>query len=175
MRNVIAAAVLSLALAACGGPTLRETATSVPKRDLTLTTAAVPTLQVASGIELATARTTHRSRPRRPAPVPVAPEPDIPAAQPVPASEPEILPQPAAPVPAVAEALQPDPRGRELAPGTTVTVIPVSSGPASGGAGSGDEWSDAPTGRGRVGVVIGGWTGGHCGSGGGEGPVSILR
>jgi hypothetical protein len=176
MRNVIAAAAFSVILAACGGPTLQETATSVPKRDLTLTTAAAPTVQVVSGIELGTMRTTHRSRPRlSAAPVRVAPEPEIPAPQPVPASEPVALPEPA-PVPvAAAEEPQPDPSGRELAPGATVTMIPVSAGPSSGGAGGGDEWSDAPAQHGHGGVVTVGWAGGHCGSGGGQGPVSILR
>ena len=176
MRNVIAAAAFSVILTACGGPTLQETATSVPQRDLTLTAAAAPTVQIVSGIELGTMRTSHRSRPRLPAaPVRVAPEPEIPATQPVSPSEPVALPEPA-PVPlAAAEEVQPDPSGRELAPGATVTIIPVSTGSSSGGAGGGEEWSDVPAQRGHGGVVIGGGAGGQCGGGRGRGPVSILR
>lgn len=175
MRNVIAAATISLILAACGGPTLQETATSVPKRDLTLTTATAATVQVTSGIELATVRTTHRSRAARPAAlVPVAPEPETPVAQPAPASEPVALAE-SAPAPVAAtEAPQPDPSGRELAPGATVTIIPVSTGAPSGAAGRGGGWSEVPVPRGR-GVIIGGGTGGRCGGGRGRGPVSILR
>ena len=174
MRNVAVSAI-SIILAACGGPALQKTATSVPKRDLTLTTAAAPALQVASGIELATTRTTHRSRSRRAAaPVFVEPAPPTPETQPGPAPDPVSVSEPA-PVPAVAEAMEPAPSGRELAPGATVTVIPVSTGPSGGGLGGGEEWAEAPVGSGHGGVVIGGWGRGHCGSGGGEGPVSILR
>ena len=175
MRNVITAAAISLILAACGGPTLQETATSVPKRDLTLTGATGPTLQVASGIELAMVRTTHRSRGARvAAPVRVAREPEAPVVRPAPTPQPVVLPE-SAPTPAAVEAPQPDLNGRELAPGATVTLIPVSAGPSSGGAGGGGGWSEVPAPRGHGGVTIGGGVGGHCGGGRGRGPVSILR
>ena len=176
MRNVIGATVLSLILAACGGPTLQETATSVPKRDLTLTTATAPGVQVTSGIELATTRPIHRSRSQRPAaPVLVASALETPEAQPAAVSEPTALPEPAPLPAAAADVIQPDPSGRELAPGATVTVIPVSGGGSSGGDGDGVELAEMPAQHGHGGVVIGGWPGRHCGSGGGDGPVAILR
>ena len=181
MRKLIAALVPIGLLAACGGQSgIEQAATSVPQRDLTLSTAAVPSVDVASGIELVSEPTTRRSRPIRPVePVKVAREtqPETAVAQPTPesqpaaASEPAPLPAPAAPL---AEAPQFDAMSRELAPGATITVIPVST--TSSGAGSpGSDWSEAPRARTRGTAIMGGGHAGNCGAGRGRGPVSILK
>ncbi len=174
MRYMIAAVAAPLILAACGGPAaIQETATSVPHRDLTLTTSPSPDVQVASRIELAVVRRVHRARTVQPAaPARIAPQPDPAAAEPAPILV--VAPEPApAPTPvAVAETPRPDPTGRELAPGATVTVIPVSSAGSAGSVSAGGDWSEVPARRGR-GIMIGGH-GGNCG-GRGRGPVSILR
>ena len=176
MRKMTSAAMISLGLvAACGGPgRIQETATTVPHRDLTLSTSPAPSTEVASRIELAVSPTTHRARrTRAAAPVRVTAEPETPVATRVPA------PVAAAPAPApspapVAEAPQADATGHELAPGRTVTIIPVSAGESSPGGGGG--WSEVPAPRtGGVTFIGGRRGGGHCGSGGREGPISILE
>jgi hypothetical protein len=83
------------------------------------------------------------------------------------------VPVPVSP-PAVSEALA-DPAplddaasgGRELAPGRTVTIIPVSSGP-SVEADEGDSWAPSEPSRG---VLVGG--GGTCRRRGGAGGIGI--
>ena len=174
----VAAAIPLGLLVACGGAPRVETATSVPHRDLTLSTSSFATAQVASGIELAPVSATRRAKPRAVAHVRSMPEPAAvaaPATLAVPAAAPAAPVHAAAPV-AVAETAQPDPLGRELLPGQTVTIIPVSSG-ASGstGAGGGEGWSELPSHRRGGGVIIGGGHGGTCRGGGGRGPVSILK
>ncbi|MGH7499243.1 MAG: hypothetical protein ACREL3_10385 [Gemmatimonadales bacterium] len=180
MRNLIAVLVPIGLLAACGGPVrFEETATSVPKRDLTLGTAAAPSVEVASKIELLSEPKTRISRPvRRAEPVRVAPEPEPETAVAAPVSESAASP---ALAPSVPEASQADMTTHELAPGSTVTVIPASTA-ATGSAGAGGDWSELPGERTRgTGIIMGGGHagncghGGHGGHGGGRGPVSILK
>ena len=135
----------------------------------------MPAVQVASKLELATVRYARRAPVvRAAAHMSARPTPAVPllAPSPAPAEEPVAVPTPA-PAPVASEA--PDPTGHELAPGKTVTIIPASAGPSSGGAGGGGDWSEVPVPRGHGGVMIGGGVGGHCGGGRGRGPVSILR
>ncbi len=175
MRTLIAATASVLVLAACGGPnTVQETATSVPKRDLTLTTSNASTSQVASRIELATTiPARHRQAPRPAAPVRVEPEPETPVAAPAPVPPPPVPAQPTT-APTVAQAPPSDLTGHELAPGRTVTIIPASTGTSSVEPGTGD-WSEVPAPRTGGGVMIGGGRGGRCHGGRGGGPVSILK
>jgi len=173
MWKLAAVASAPLILAACGGPSrIQEAATSVPQRDLTLSTASSINTQVVSKMELAPTRTVqqvrrhHLTKPARATRAPEAPVPRAPAVEPAP------VPAPALPAPAAAEVSAPDPSGRELAPGQTVTVIPVSAGPSAPES-DGAQWSEVPASRGR-GVMIGGH-GGDCGGRRGRGPVSILE
>lgn len=174
MRTSIAVAALPILLAACGGPgPIQETGTSVPRRDLTLSTTSIAAAQVASKIELVPERLTRHNRPR-PSPEPrVEREPEVPLTSPAPASITHPIAAPETASAPAAEAPPPDPTGRELAPGATVTILPVSS-PASN-AGTSGEWSEVPAPRSRGGVMIGGGHGGHCGGGRGRGPVAILK
>jgi hypothetical protein len=117
-------------------------------------------MPVASAVELdrpappaRPVRTVVRPRPRpRPAPAP----------EPVPAPE-AVTVEAMAPAPLVAEA-PPEPKpesatgGRELAPGRTVTIIPVSNGPVLE-AEDDDSW--LPSERSR-GIGLGGGGGGTC-------------
>ncbi len=120
-------------LAACGpGEGDRTEATGALKRDITLQSATVPAVEVASPVELGRAEPQQRPapRPRR------SPEP---ALAPTPEPAPEAAPTPElalAPVKvtiATAELPAPAPSGRELAPGQTVTVLPASTGSANTG------------------------------------------
>jgi hypothetical protein len=173
MWKLAAVAAAPLLVVACGGPSrIQETATSVPQRDLTLSTASSSTTQVVSKIELAPTRTVQRPRRSnvtRTVHAVGLPEAPVPAAS---AVEPAPVTAPVAPAPGVADASAPDPTGRELAPGRTVTVIPVSAGPSTPEA-SGRRWSEVPVPRGPR-VMIGGH-GGDCGGRPGRGPVSILK
>ena len=119
---------------------------AVPERDLTLPAPAPPSVAVASPVELSRVRPTATPapapapRPRRePMPIP-APQPQ-PVAQPLPVAEPVVHP---APVEMEAES------GRELAPGETVTIIPVSSGPTVE-ADEDDSWLPSERPRGMIG------------------------
>ncbi len=107
--------------------------TGLPQRDLTLHAPATPAVEVASPVELSRPAPEPAKRPRvspRPAPAPV----------PEPAPEASPAAQVAVPIPSVALAevlAEPAPAEelgsgaeRELAPGKTVTMIPVSSGPS---------------------------------------------
>ncbi len=141
-------------------------------RDLTLQAPRVPAAEVASAIELgrpepapAPARAHHR-------PATAKPAPRAPAAEPV--AEPATVPTVAmAAVPEAAAEPAPAPvddaaaGGRELAPGKTVTIIPVSSGP-SVEADPGDSWVPSEPQRG---VIMGG--GGTCRRRGGGGGIGI--
>ena len=183
MQKLIVSAAASVLLAACGSPArIQETATSVPQRDLTLSPSVTET-QVASKIELAVPATTHQSKPSRTvtrARVHVAAKSAVvsPAPAPAPTPAPELVASVVAPTPtSVAASPPPDPNSHELAPGATVTIVPVSTASASPNGGS--DWSEIPSPRPGGGVTISGWGGGHCGSGGrdhgGRGPVSILQ
>lgn len=121
---------------------------AVPERDLTLPAPAPRSVDVASPVELSRVRPTATPapapRPRRePRPIP-APEPQ-PVAQPLPVAEPEAGPV-VHPAPVEVEAEG----GRELAPGETVTIIPVSSGPTVE-ADEDDSWLPAERPRGMIG------------------------
>ncbi len=178
MQKIIIAGAASLLLAACGGPTrIQESATSIPQRDLTLTPSAEATTQVASRLELSVPtrevreiRAPRASRKGRVTRAPETTAPPAPTPAPVsvaaPAPVTEAATPPATPAP-------PDPTGRELAPGSTVTVIPVSTS-SSGAGGAGTDWSEIPASREGGTVMIGGGHGGRC-QGRGRGPVSILR
>ena len=159
---LIPLAFTAAALAGCGrevSKAEREDAaasTAVPHRDLTLSMPRVPETEVASAVELAPPKPV-------PAPAPI-PEPEHhPAVEP--AGEPTAI---------VSEALaEPAPvdnapsGGRELAPGRTVTIIPVATGP-SVAADEGDSW--LPSGPSR-GVLVGG--GGTCRRRPGGGGIGI--
>ena len=178
MRKMTSAGMIPIVLmAACGGPgRIQETATTVPHRDLTLSTSSAPSTEVTSRIELAALPTTHRSKPARPATrIRVEATPETPVATPAPAAVAELA-EPAPAQEAVAAPPAADANSHELAPGSTVTIVPVSTASATP-SGGGDAWSEIPSPRPGGGVTIRGWPGGHCGSGGsgGRGPVSILQ
>jgi hypothetical protein len=122
-----------------------------PDRDLTLKPPAPSAMPVVSAVEL--------DRPEPPAP-PVRTVRPRPRPKPAPAPVTEsIALEPAAPAPAVTQPTpEPEPAsgGRELAPGKTVTVIPVSNGPVIEAA-EDDSW--LPSERAR-GIGLGG--GGTC-------------
>lgn len=147
---------LAAVAAACGSGTTEQAARSITQRDLTLVTQAAH-VQVASPVEM---RQPYRPARRARAPSPRRLEPKVQLAAvvtpaPTPAT-PEPVAQPAdmAPTPA---------NDRELLPGKTVTLIPVSNGPSAGP----DETDDLPTIGGRTMVVRGGGTcrGGRRGPG----------
>jgi hypothetical protein len=183
MRAVflIPLAFTTAVMAACGDEvpntseredTASRTAASL-ERDLTLSVPRIAETEVASPVEL--------SRPKpAPAPTPTHRPRPKPAPAPPPTAEPEheAAAEPVS-TPTVSEALA-EPAllddaasgGRELAPGKTVTIIPVSSGP-SVEADEGDSW--LPSGPSR-GVLVGG--GGTCrrrGGGGGIGIAARIR
>ena len=138
-------AALSIGLmAGCGGtpaPSGEESATRASlRRDLTLRTAASVALEVASPVELGRPEPPKQHVARRrstPKPAP-AQSTAPPRPEATPTSEPVAVPEPVAvaalEAPATVE-VAPQRNDRELAPGETVTVIPVSSGPSSGGGG----------------------------------------
>jgi hypothetical protein len=173
MRTAILLPITLAALAASGcGPasgTTEQTARGVPSRDLTLREAAAPEVEVASPVELARSpvrhRTIHRAPHARrlaPASRPAAAQPAAVPAAPTPMPAPLSLSTAGLPVAA-------DPHA--LTPGRTVTVIPVSSGPADAAPASAPDWTDQrPSDAGR-GTTIRGGGGGHgpgCGHGGGR-------
>ena len=135
MQKIIAAAAASVLLAACGSPArIQETATSVPQRDLTLSPTITET-QVASKIELAVPATAHRSKPSRTVTrvrLPVAAKTAVVSPAPAPTPAPEVVTPAVAPTPtAVAASPRLDPNSHELAPGATVTIVPVSTASSS--------------------------------------------
>jgi hypothetical protein len=155
------AALLAGCAAESPRPSHLETASSgaetgLSDRDLTLQTPAMPAVEVASAIELSRPMPEPRPAPRprispRPAPAPT-PDP-VPEASP---ADQSVLPVPTV---AVAEVIaEPAPvedgagAGRELAPGKTVTSIPVSSGPSLAPA-EDDSWAPATRARG---IMVGG-------------------
>jgi hypothetical protein len=147
---------LVVVVAGCGSEAREQAARSVPQRDLTLVPQ-TPAVEIASPVEthqlrvqLRTVRPTFSSRPLEPkvsfasvtvpAPVLAIPEP---------------VAQPASTAAASAN-------DRELLPGKTVTVIPVSNTPSTGSDGP----DELPAARGRTMVAHGG---GGC-RGRGRGP-----
>jgi len=155
--------------------TASRTAASL-ERDLTLSVPRVPATEVASAVELAAPKPfpapvrRHHPKPRpKPAPAAVArPAVDPVAPTPEPVGVPTVSQALAEPVPLDDAASS----GRELAPGRTVTVIPVSSGP-SVEADPGDSWLPS---EGPRGILVGG--GGTCrrrGGGGGIGIAARIR
>jgi hypothetical protein len=138
--------------------------TAAPERDLTLSGPRIAETEVASAVELGL-----------PKPVPAPTRAHRPRPKPAPAAEPEPV-SAAEPVsaPAVSEALA-DPApledaaagGRELAPGRTVTIVPVATGP-SVAADEGDSWLPSEPSRG---ILVGG--GGTCRRRGGGGGIGI--
>jgi hypothetical protein len=173
MQKIVAAGVATLILAACGGQgsgRVQESATFVPQRDLTLSPSSEVETQVTSKIELAAVPTAHRSRSSRSATKTRA-APAARATVPVPTSL--VAPAPVTERPTPTPAANADPNSHELAPGATVTMIPVSTASTETND-RGGGWSEIPSPRPGGGVTIRGWPGGHCGSGG-RGPVSILQ
>lgn len=111
------------------------------ERDLTLRSAAPAEVEVASAVELGRpdvpkARTPRRRSSPRPAAAPSA-APSRPEATPTPEPVAVELPAPVsvAAIDMTAPVETPAGNDRELAPGQTVTIIPVSSGPSAGGGG----------------------------------------
>lgn len=154
---------LLAAVAGCGSEAGVQAGRSVPQRDLTLVTQTAE-VKIASPVEMQQLRVRQAATRRSP-----------PAARPVSATrshralEPSVaavaaplatLAAGSAPVPAAEPAAQPaataltSDNPRELLPGTTVTIIPASTGP-SPGSGTADE---APPERGGIMVVRGGGT-----------------
>jgi hypothetical protein len=141
-------------VAGCGSGVKEQASGSVPQRDLTLVPQ-VPAVDIASPVEIQRVRiqprTTRRSIPLEPkvrlaavwAPAPVL-------------AVPQPVAQPASTTPTPVS-------DRELPPGKTVTMIPVSSGPSAGV----DKTDEIPADRGRP-MVVGG-EGGTC-RGRGRGP-----
>ena len=129
-------------VAGCGSEGTEQATLSLPERDLTLATQA-PKVEIASPVELQKVQTPPRSvrpsgrTPRRPtataakpAAITAAPAPILAASQPV-AERANPTLEPA--------------NDRELLPGETVTVLPVSSGPSP----APEDWLDErPTARG---------------------------
>ena len=144
MRNALRlTAALSVGLVAgCGGGTSPAGSASAGgaslERNLTLRTSVPEAIEVASPVELGRPEppkqpvTRRRSTPR-PAPAPSTAAPRTEASpSPEPVSVPEPVAVAALEAPVTVEAV-PQRNDRELAPGETITVIPVSAGPSSGG------------------------------------------
>ncbi len=166
--TLLPVALIALIAGACTHASDRgeQAAFQVPKRDLTLQQTEVPGLDVASSVELKQPPVDQAShhevrRTRRPTAAPArAGETVRPAATaaPAPAS------QPAAKVAAAAPAEPPDPYA--LAPGQTITVLPVSNAGSSDAA-PGIESRAPADGLGGA-SVRGGGHGGSCGGRGGR-------
>jgi hypothetical protein len=149
-------------------------AAALLERDLTLSVPRMPATEVASAVELAPPKPAPAlSRRHRPRPTPAPAPAPAPVADPAheAAAEPEATPVSTPTVgEAIAEAAVVDDAaagGRELAPGRTITIIPVSSGP-SVEADEGDSWVPSEPSRG---VLVGG--GGTCRRRGGGGGIGI--
>ena len=103
-------------------------------RDLTLTTASpAPMAQVASAVELGRPEVPKTKTPRRRSVPKPAPAPVEPPAEPV--AAPTAAPVAVAAIDMTAPVEMAAGNDRELAPGQTVTMIPVSNGPSTGGGG----------------------------------------
>lgn len=141
--------ILAAVAAGCRSEVKEQPSASAPQRDLTLIAQASP-VNIASAVETERPRIARRAvRPRR-APVTAHLAGIEAGSAPVRTPGPAAQPAPTAPIPA---------NDRELLPGTTVTLIPASSGPSAGP----DEASDLPAARGHAMVGRGG---GRCRGGG---------
>lgn len=141
-------------VAGCRSGVKEQASGSVLQRDLTLVPQA-PAVDIASPVEIQRVRNQHRTAQRS---IPLQPKVSLAAVWapvPVPAA-PQPVAQPASTTPTPVN-------DRELPPGKTVTMIPVSSGPSAGV----DKTDEIPRDRGRTMVVGGG--GGTC-RGRGRGP-----
>jgi len=149
MRSIYLLPLTALVAIAAGcGPEVKESG-SVPPRDLTLVTQ-TPAVKIASAEETQQPRVHRR-----------APRPSKPTVRPVRAPRP-IPVEPKVQL-AVLTVTAPGPANdRELLPGTTVTLIPASTGPSAGP----DDTAELPAVHGRTMVARGG---GKC-RGGGRGP-----
>lgn len=188
LESLLALASVTLVLGGCSpesprastdetGMAARE-AGAPAHRDLTLRTSAAPTLEVASPVELSRAeprppRRAARKVSRKPAPAP-APEPPAEAAPAAEAAEPvpatamaEVKADPGAPVEDVDVGA-----GRELAPGKTVTIVPVSAGPSTSPS-EDDSWGAIARVRGGTMIRGGGGRGGRCKPRGGVRGIGI--
>lgn len=145
---------LVVIVAGCSSKVREQATGSLPQRDLTLVpqTSAV---EIASPVEIQRVRIQHRTA-RRSIPL----EPKVRLAAVWSPTSVSAAPQPIA-QPANTEATPAN--DRELLPGKTITVIPVSSGPSAGT----DKTDELPAARGRTMVARGG--GGTC-RGRGRGP-----
>ena len=188
MASILPLAFTAAVLAGCAAESSQiwnqETAsrgvegTALPERDLTLQTAATPAVEVASPVELA--RPASEPRPARRTTISPKPAP-APVPDPVPEASPATQASMLVPAVAVAEVVaEPAPpvvedvavgAGRELAPGTTVTVIPASSGPSS--APEDPSWATAGPGRSMIIEGGGGGRGGRCRPRGGVRGIGI--
>ena len=150
--SLLPLAALTAVVSACGSGEREQRARALPQRDLTLVTASVQ-VEVASPVEMRRLRPQRRTVRPSPSRQPTVRHAMMVEAVPVPAAEPVAPPVSSTPTAA---------NDRELLPGKTVTLIPVSSGPSA----SPDETGELPAVRGRA-VV--GYGGGRC-RGGGRGP-----
>src|SRR6188508_2220942 len=149
---------IAVVVAGCGSePAEGGRASGVPQRDLTLQQAPAPEMAVASALEAPRPRPERPMihRPRRSPDQALAPARDPGSPEAAPNAEPVAVPT-AAPAPAQAaappivdEALDP----HALAPGKTVTIVPVSSGPSTG---SGHDADEMPSRAGRAIIMMGG-------------------
>lgn len=151
-------------VAGCGSePAESGRASGVPQRDLTLQQAPAPEMAVASALEAPRPRPERPMihRPRRSPDQALAPARDPGSREAAPNAEsvavPTVAPAPAqaAAPPIVDEAVDP----HALAPGKTVTIVPVSSGPSTG---SGHDADEMPSRAGRAIIMMGGGHGDTC-------------
>ena len=152
-----------IVVAGCGSePAASGHASGVPQRDLTLQQAPAPDMAVASALEAPRPRPERPMihRPRRSPDQALAPARKS-ATEAAPTTEavavPTVAPAPAqaAAPPLVDEAVDP----HALAPGKTITIVPVSSGPSTG---SGRVDDDMPSRAGRAIIMMGGGHGDTC-------------
>jgi hypothetical protein len=150
-------------LSGCGGDRRVETAQArPPARDLTQPSEPVA-VTVASPVELGrTQARSSRAHPNRPShkPTRVRMDPPAPAAAPTPEPLLTVIPAVMKPISSPKTSSEAPERGigHELAPGETVTIIPASTGQATG-PGAGVEGHERHAGGG---VFIGGGHGGSC-------------
>jgi hypothetical protein len=163
---ILPLALAAVAAAGCGTASdgTQQTAFRVPQRDLTLRQGEAPEVEVASPIELARApvqaRSVHQPRQTRRAARASRPETIHPAAAAA-VSAPAPAPTRVEPISLAAPASEaPDPHA--LAPGKTVTMIPVSSGPSTAPEGN----DPLPPEGGRGTAIHTGGHGGGCRPGG---------
>ncbi|MEA2725256.1 MAG: hypothetical protein QOH59_3027 [Gemmatimonadales bacterium] len=161
MRTALLLPITALvaAVAGCGAGAKEQQTASLPQRDLTLVTQTAQ-VEVASAVEIQRLRPQHLT-----ARLPQSRQPTVRhavfvASAPIPPAEPAA--QPVTPEPISTN-------DRELLPGKTVTLIPVSTGPSA----APDEPGELPSVRGRTMVGHGGGTcrGGRRGPGIGSAPA----